>query len=61
MASVCGTYEPYVEYVVKFQACLKFHDVLNVPRNMTAYFIVFQRALNVYTTYPYRIRRVPAF
>ena len=41
------TCEPYVEYVVKFSACLKFHDVRDVPRNMTAYFIVFQRALNV--------------
>ena len=53
--------EPYGEYVVKFSACLKFHDVRDVPRNMTAYFIVFQRTLNVYTTYPYRIWRVPAW
>ena len=47
-----GTCEPYGEYVVKFSACLKFHDVRDVLRRMTAYFIIFQRALNVYTTYP---------
>ena len=58
MASVCGTCETYAGIRRKILSMLK---ICRRALRTMMYTSVLQHALNVYKTYPLRIRRVPAY